>query len=69
MKQIIKDYLYLELAIIAIAIIIGIAIFPLIFIIWHGYVQDIAVKNLCSSISRIEELAKTSSFLMKMIYI
>ena len=32
MKQIIKDYLYLELAIIAIAIIISIAIFPLIFI-------------------------------------
>lgn len=32
MKQIIKDYLYLELAIIAIAIIIGIAILPLIFI-------------------------------------
>ena len=32
MKQIIKDYLYLELAIIAIVIIISIAIFPLIFI-------------------------------------
>ena len=32
MKQIIKDYLYLELAIIAIAIIISIAIFPPIFI-------------------------------------
>ena len=32
MKQIIKDYLYLELAIIAIAIIISIAIFTLIFI-------------------------------------
>lgn len=32
MKQIIKDYLYLELAIITIAIIISITIFPLIFI-------------------------------------
>ena len=32
MKQIIKDYLYLELAILAIVIIISIAIFPLIFI-------------------------------------
>ena len=32
MKQIIKDYLYLELVIIAIVIIISIAIFPLIFI-------------------------------------
>lgn len=32
MKQIIKDYLYLELAIIVIVIIISIAIFPLIFI-------------------------------------
>lgn len=32
MKQIIKDYLYLQLVIITIAMIIGIAIFPLIFI-------------------------------------
>lgn len=32
MKQIIKDYLYLQLAIITIAVIISIAIFPLIFI-------------------------------------
>ena len=32
MKQIIKDYLYLQLAIITIAIAIGIAIFLLIFI-------------------------------------
>ena len=32
MKQIIKNYLYLQLAIITIAITIGIAIFPLIFI-------------------------------------
>ena len=32
MKQIIKDYLYIELAIIAILIIISILVFPLIFI-------------------------------------
>lgn len=32
MKQIIKDYLYLQLAIITITVIIGIAILPLIFI-------------------------------------
>lgn len=32
MKQIIKDCLYLELGTIIIAIIIGIAVFPLIFI-------------------------------------
>ena len=32
MKQIIRDYLYIELAIIAILIIISITIFPLIFI-------------------------------------
>ncbi len=32
MKQIIKDYLCIELAIITIAIIIGIAVFPLIYI-------------------------------------
>ena len=32
MKQIIKDYLYIELAIIAIFIIISILVFPLIFI-------------------------------------
>ena len=32
MKQIIKDYLYLQLAIITIVVIISIAIFPLIFI-------------------------------------
>lgn len=32
MKQIIKDYLYLQLVIITIAMIMGIAIFPLIFI-------------------------------------
>lgn len=32
MKQIIKDYLYLQLAIITIAVTISIAIFPLIFI-------------------------------------
>ena len=32
MKQIIKDYLYLELTIIAILIIVSILVFPLIFI-------------------------------------
>lgn len=32
MKQIIKDYLFLELGIVTIAIIIGIVVFPLIYI-------------------------------------